>query len=163
MRRLLMTGGSLLAAVLMFAWSQVDSLPMFYVIWLGLGACQSVTLYEPAFAVITRVYGPRFRQAIMVMTFVGGLASTFGIPFAQLLIERIDWRPTLVVLAVINLGVAVLIHCAVRARARRRRRSRSASPGRALPARARSPRRCGCRPSGAWSWPSRATGSPSRR
>ncbi len=108
--RLLMTGGSLLAAVLMFAWSQVHSLVMFYVIWIGLGACQSVTLYEPAFAVITRVYGPRFRQAIMVMTFVGGLASTFGIPFANLLIERIDWRPTLVVLAAINLGVAILIH-----------------------------------------------------
>lgn len=108
--RILMTGGSLLAAVLMFAWSRVESLSMFYVIWLGLGACQSVTLYEPAFAVITRVYGPRFRQAILVMTFLGGLASTFGIPFTQLLIERIDWRPTLIVLAAINLGVAFLIH-----------------------------------------------------
>ena len=108
--RLLMTAGSALAAVLMLAWSQVHSLALFYVIWIGLGACQSVTLYEPAFAVITRVYGPRFRQAIMIMTFVGGLASTFGIPFAQLLIERIDWRPTLVVLAAINLGVALFIH-----------------------------------------------------
>ncbi|MBV8393497.1 MAG: MFS transporter [Alphaproteobacteria bacterium] len=108
--RVLMTGGSLLAAVLMFVWSRTHSLPVLYAVWIGLGACQSVTLYEPAFAVITRVYGPRFRQAIMVMTFVGGLASTFGIPFAQLLIERIDWRPTLVVLAAVNLGVAVLIH-----------------------------------------------------
>ncbi len=108
--RKLMTGGSLLAAILMFVWSHTHSLPVFYVVWLGLGACQSVTLYEPAFAVITRIYGPRYRQAIMVMTFIGGLASTFGIPFAQLLIERIGWRPTLVVLAVINLGVAFFIH-----------------------------------------------------
>jgi len=108
--RMLMTGGSLLAAVLMYAWSQVDSLAMFYVIWLGLGACQSVTLYEPAFAVITRVYGPRYRQAILVMTFLGGLASTFGIPFTQLLIERLSWRPALVVLAAICLGVAFFIH-----------------------------------------------------
>jgi MFS family permease len=108
--RKLMTGGSLLAAIMMFVWSRTQSLPVFYLVWLGLGACQSVTLYEPAFAVITRVYGPRFRQAIMVMTFVGGLASTFGIPFAQLLIDRIDWRPTLVVLAAINLGVALFIH-----------------------------------------------------
>jgi predicted MFS family arabinose efflux permease len=83
---------------------------MFYVIWLGLGACQAVTLYEPAFAVITRVYGPRFRQAILVMTFLGGLASTFGIPFTQLLIERFSWRPALMVLAAIILGVAFLIH-----------------------------------------------------
>lgn len=108
--RMLMTGGSLLAAVLMYAWSQVDSLWMFYVIWLGLGACQSVTLYEPAFAVITRVYGPRYRQAILVMTFLGGLASTFGIPFTQLLIERIGWRPALVVLAAVCLCVAFFIH-----------------------------------------------------
>jgi len=108
--RLLMTGGSLLAGLLLFAWSQVHSIAMFYVIWLGLGACQAVTLYEPAFAVITRVYGPRYRQAILVMTFLGGLASTFGIPFTQLLIERFSWRPALMVLAAIILGVAFLIH-----------------------------------------------------
>src|SRR5713101_9755115 len=42
--RLLMTGGSALAAVLMLAWSQVHSLALFYVIWIWLGACHSVTL-----------------------------------------------------------------------------------------------------------------------
>jgi MFS family permease len=108
--RLLMTGGSLFAAALLLVWSKVDSLPLFYALWIGLGACQAVILYEPAFAVITRVYGPRYKQAILLMTFLGGLASTFGIPFAQLLIERIGWRPTLEVLAAINLGVGLLIH-----------------------------------------------------
>jgi MFS family permease len=108
--RLLMTGGSLLAAVLLMVWSRVESLPVFYAMWIGLGACQAVILYEPAFAVITRVYGPRYKQAILLMTFLGGLASTFGIPLTQLLIERIGWRPALEVLAAINLGVAFLIH-----------------------------------------------------
>ncbi len=83
---------------------------MLYVVWLGLGACQSVTLYEPAFAVITRVYGPRYKQGILLMTFLGALASTFGIPFAQFLIERIGWRPALEVMAVVILGVAFFIH-----------------------------------------------------
>ena len=100
--RMLMTGGSLLAAALMLVWSRVDSLPVFYAMWIGLGACQAVLLYEPAFAVITRVYGPRYKQAILLMTFLGGLASTFGIPFTQFLIERIGWRPSLEVLAAIN-------------------------------------------------------------
>lgn len=108
--RLLMTGGSLLAAVLLFMWSQIHTIEMFYVMWIGLGACQSVTLYEPAFAVITRVFGPRYKQGIMLMTFLGGLASTFGIPFAQFLIERIGWRPALEVMAVVILGVAFFIH-----------------------------------------------------
>lgn len=108
--RLLMTGGSLLAAILIMVWSRVESLTTFYLLWIGLGACQAVILYEPAFAVITRVYGPRYKQAILLMTFLGGLASTFGIPFAQLLIERIGWRPALEVMAAVNLGVAFLIH-----------------------------------------------------
>jgi MFS family permease len=107
---MLMTGGSVLAAILLFVWSQIHTLPMLYVVWLGLGACQSVTLYEPAFAVITRVYGPRYKQGILLMTFLGALASTFGIPFAQFLIERIDWRPALEVMAVVILGVGFFIH-----------------------------------------------------
>ncbi|TAJ43011.1 MAG: MFS transporter [Reyranella sp.] len=106
--RKLMTGGSLLAAVLLLVWARVDSLPVFYTLWIGLGVSQAVILYEPAFAVITRVYGPRYKQAILLMTFLGGLASTFGIPFAQLLIERIGWRPTLEVMAAINFGVALM-------------------------------------------------------
>lgn len=108
--RALMTGGSVLAAALLALWSTVQSLPVFYALWIGLGACQSVILYEPAFAVITRVYGPRYRQAILLMTFIGGLASTFGIPFGQFLIDRIDWRSTLLVMAAINLAVGLLIH-----------------------------------------------------
>ena len=106
--RKLMTGGSLGAAALLLVWSRVDTLPLFYVVWIGLGICQAVILYEPAFAVITRVYGPRYKQAILLMTFLGGLASTFGIPFAQLLIERIGWRPTLEVMAAVNLVVALM-------------------------------------------------------
>lgn len=107
--RMLMTGGSLFAAALLLVWSRVDSLPLFYALWIGLGVCQAVILYEPAFAVITRVYGPRYKQAILLMTFLGGLASTFGIPFTLLLVEWIGWRPTLEVLAAIMLGVG-LVH-----------------------------------------------------
>ncbi len=106
--RKLMTGGAALAAVLLSVWARVDSVPLFYALWIGLGVCQAVILYEPAFAVITRVYGPRYKQAILLMTFLGGLASTFGIPFGQLLIERIGWRPTLDVLAAIMLGIAAM-------------------------------------------------------
>jgi len=56
------------------------------------------------------VFGPRYKQAILIMTFLGGLASTFGIPFAQLLIERIEWRATLLVMAAVILAVGILIH-----------------------------------------------------
>ena len=106
--RKLMTGGSLLAAVLLMVWSRVESLPVFYALLIGLGAAQAVILYEPGFAVITRVYGPRYKQAILLMTFLGGLASTFGIPFTQFLVERVGWRASLEVLAAINVVVALM-------------------------------------------------------
>jgi MFS family permease len=106
--RKLMTGGSLAAAALLVVWSRIDSLPLFYAMWIGLGICQAVLLYEPAFAVITRVYGPRYKQAILLITFLGGLASTFGIPFTQFLIEHVGWRTSLDVLAAINVAVALM-------------------------------------------------------
>ena len=45
--RKLMTGGSLVAAAALLVWSKTNSLVAFYALWIVLGACQSVTLYEP--------------------------------------------------------------------------------------------------------------------
>lgn len=55
--RTLMTGGSLLAAVMMFIWSRTHSLPAFYGIWIGLGASQSVTLSLSSHAFTVRAFG----------------------------------------------------------------------------------------------------------
>ena len=41
--RALMTGGSVLATVLLLAWSRVESLAAFYAIWAGLGALSSTS------------------------------------------------------------------------------------------------------------------------
>src|SRR5690606_9753672 len=96
--RRLMTAGSLLGALLLTAWSQVDSLFLFYGIWLGIGAALAATLYEPVFAVLTRRFPQTFRTRITVLTLVGGLASTAFIPLTQLLIEQFGWRSALLVL-----------------------------------------------------------------
>ncbi len=111
--RLVMTGGSLLAALLLALWSQVQSLPLFMVLWIGLGATMSAILYEPGFAVLTFRLGPLARRAITFMTLVGGLASTVFIPLTHLLIEAFGWRGALLVLAAVNLGVCALIHALV--------------------------------------------------
>src|ERR1043165_3722318 len=56
--RKLMTGGSLAAAALMVVWSRIDSLPLFYAMWIRLGARPAVLLFEPGLAVITRASRP---------------------------------------------------------------------------------------------------------
>lgn len=101
--KVIMAGGSLLAGVFFFMWSQVGSLLGFYLLIAGLGALQAATLYEPAFAVIVRRVGAaRARSGITAITLWGGFASTVFIPLVQLLLDLWGWRDALLVLAAIN-------------------------------------------------------------
>jgi predicted MFS family arabinose efflux permease len=102
--RLVMAAGSVLAGVLLLAWSQASSLLVFYICATGVGALQAATLYEPAFAVVARRAGTgHARAGITALTLWGGFASTVFIPLVQLLLDRHGWRDTLIVLGAINL------------------------------------------------------------
>ncbi|MBA2276559.1 MAG: MFS transporter [Chloroflexia bacterium] len=101
--RALMTSGSTLGALLVLAWAAVDSVPLFYLVWAGIGLAMAAVLYEPAFAVVAVWFperGARSR-ALTVLTFVGGFASVIFIPLASWLIGQLGWRSALVVLATI--------------------------------------------------------------
>lgn len=108
--RAIMTGGSVLAALLLALWSRVESYSLFVLIWIGLGTCMSAVLYEPGFAILARRLGSLARRGITVMTLVGGFASTVFIPLTHLLIDSLGWRSALLVLAALNLGVCAAIH-----------------------------------------------------
>jgi predicted MFS family arabinose efflux permease len=111
--RLVMTAGSVGAALLFAAWSRVESYPVFVAIWIGLGICLAATLYEPGFAVLTRRLGPLSRRGITAMTFLGGFASTVFIPLTHLFIAWLGWRDALLALAAFNLFVCAAIHLLV--------------------------------------------------
>lgn len=100
--RALMTGGSLLGASLLALWPLIGSLWVFYALWAALGLSMAATLYDPAFAVMTRTFPQDYRRAITAVTLVGGLASTAFIPLTQFLIERLGWHQSLYVLAGFN-------------------------------------------------------------
>ena len=108
--RAVMTGGSVLAAILMVLWSRVESYPAFILIWAAMGMSMSSVFYEPGFAVLVRRLGFLARRGITFMTLVGGFASTVFIPLTHLLIEYLGWRSALLVLAGFNLLVCAVIH-----------------------------------------------------
>jgi len=108
--RAVMALGSLVGAVLFAAWSRVDSLALFYAIWLGLGLALAATLYEPVFAVVTRAFPEDYRTRITALTLVGGFASTVFIPLTQLFIDQLGWRGALVALGVCNALIALPVH-----------------------------------------------------
>jgi MFS family permease len=105
-----MTLGSLAGGLLLMAWSQVDTPWAFYSIWMLIGISMAGVLYEPAFAVITGVFGPDARRGITAMTLVGGFASTVFMPLTQGLMTALGWRQTLLVLGAFNLGVCLPVH-----------------------------------------------------
>jgi sugar phosphate permease len=59
--RWLMTAGSVLGAAMLTAWSQVESIVAFYLIWAGLGVSLAMTLYQPVFVVLTRLFAQTYR------------------------------------------------------------------------------------------------------
>jgi MFS family permease len=108
--RVVMTCGSLLAALCLLLHARVTGIAGFYAVWAGLGAAMAAILYSPVFAVVTRRFPDDFRRAIIIMTFLGGLASTVFIPFTAWLIANWGWRQALVLLAGFHLLLCAPLH-----------------------------------------------------
>lgn len=108
--RVVMTGGSVLAGVCLLLQGSVTGIVGFYAVWAGLGAAMAATLYAPAFAVVTRRFPLDFRRAIILMTFLGGLASTVFIPLTAWLMALWGWRHAFIALAALHLLVCAPLH-----------------------------------------------------
>ncbi len=111
--RRVMTLGSLVVALGLALHTQVDSLAGYYGVWILLGVGLAGTLYPPAFAVVIRRYPNDFRRAIIVITFLGGLASTVFMPLIAWVMSLLGWRLALWPLAALHLLVCVPIHATV--------------------------------------------------
>ncbi|GIW05969.1 MAG: hypothetical protein KatS3mg060_0774 [Dehalococcoidia bacterium] len=111
--RLLMTAGSIVGSAMVLAWSMVESLPVFYLIWAGIGLAMAATLYEPAFAVIAVWFERRRGQALTVLTFAAGFASTIFLPLSDWLVSVQGWRGALASLAVLLAVSTVPLHALV--------------------------------------------------
>ena len=90
--RAVLTLGPLLGALGFGLWAIASSVAALYAAWALLGAAMAMTLYEPAFTVVTRLYPARFREAVTAITLVGGFASTLCFPAVALLQAQLGWQ-----------------------------------------------------------------------
>ncbi len=111
--RALMTTGSCLAAGLLLAWSQVQSLGALYLVWGGMGLAMAAILYEPAFVAIVQWFPYRRDRALLILTLAGGLASTIFLPITARLLEQFGWRTAIEILAAFLAVTTVPIHALV--------------------------------------------------
>lgn len=108
--RAVMTVGALLAAAGCVIWSQVRTPAALYAGWALLGAAMAMTLYEPAFNVLTKRYPARYRDAITAVTLAGGFASTLSFPAAAALIATLGWRDALLAFAAVMALIVAPLH-----------------------------------------------------
>jgi MFS family permease len=106
----LMTAGTVLAVLITLAWSQVDSLAVFYALFSVAGLAMAANLYEPAFAVAAAWFTRDRAKAVLVVTIFGGLAGPVFIPLTGLLVDELGWRDALLVLAGMLTAICLPVH-----------------------------------------------------
>jgi MFS family permease len=105
-----MTAGSVLAVSAVVGIAVAPSLPVFFAGWALAGVAMAGTLYPPAFAALTRWWGPQRVRALTALTLLAGLASTIFAPSAAALLGALGWRPTYLVLAAVLAVVTIPAH-----------------------------------------------------
>jgi MFS family permease len=108
--RRVMSTGSVLGVGAILAVAAAPTLPWFFAAWILVGLSQSMVLYSPAFAALTRWYGRRRIRALTVLSLVAGLSSTVFAPLTALLVTHLSWRATYVALATVLAVVTVPLH-----------------------------------------------------
>jgi MFS family permease len=113
-----MTFGSLTGAAGLFLLASATHPVLYYAVWMVLGVAMAANLYDSAFATLGRIFGVGARRPITALTLAGGFASTVSWPVTHFLIERVGWRGTYLVYAVLLACVAAPLHALALPRSR---------------------------------------------
>lgn len=111
--RALMVLGALLGGGGVVLWSMASTFWVYVTAWALIGLAMASTLYEPAFATMVATFPRQSRQAIVVITLAGALASTLFLPLSSVLFRAFGWRSGLMLLAVGLVAVVVPLHASL--------------------------------------------------
>jgi MFS family permease len=78
--------------------------------WIILGVGTAMGLYTPAFAALTRLYGPEARGPITGITLFAGFASTISWPLSAFMLAHGGWREACLVWAALNLFICLPVN-----------------------------------------------------
>ncbi|GAA4844553.1 MFS transporter [Pseudonocardia benzenivorans] len=108
--RPVMTVGSVLGVPAVVGIALAPNLPSFFAAWVLAGVAMAGTLYPPAFAALTRWWGPQRVRALTALTLLAGLASTIFAPTAAALLGQLGWRHTYLALAGVLAVITIPAH-----------------------------------------------------
>ena len=105
-----MAGGSLLAALSMALVALSEGPLLFFLGWIIAGLAMAANLYDASFAALSQFAGNRYRQALTVLTLMGGLASTVFWPLSWWIEGLAGWRAAFWVFAALHLLLCLPLH-----------------------------------------------------
>ncbi len=111
--RLILCLGSIAAAVSLALFAVMQNAWQFAVITLVAEFVALAVQYDAGFAALAQTHGREARAHITLVTLIAGFASTVFWPLLQWLLTWMDWRDVYLVLAAMNLMIALPIHFAL--------------------------------------------------
>jgi Major Facilitator Superfamily len=102
--------GSVIAALGLVALGYASHPALYLAVWILLGVAIAMSLYDPAFSTLGRIFGADARRPITVLTLAGGFASTVSWPATQFLIQNVGWSGAYLAYAILLAGVAAPLH-----------------------------------------------------
>ncbi len=108
--RVVMSAGSVVAAVALFLIAHVHSTITLFLAWSVAGVAMAMTMYDAAFATLSQHSGTSYRKALTALTLMGGLASTAFWPASLKGLEWFGWRDTLLCFAALELVLCLPLH-----------------------------------------------------
>jgi MFS family permease len=108
--RRLMTTGSVVYALSLVGLALAHGPVSYLACWALMGIASALALSTPSSIAIVQIAGPRSRQAIALLTIIGGMASSIFWPVTGALDVAVGWRTTLLLYAAIHLFACVPIH-----------------------------------------------------
>ncbi|GEO83752.1 MULTISPECIES: MFS transporter [Alphaproteobacteria] len=102
--------GSIFAAAALALLSKVENGWQFAMVTLMAEFVSIAVQYDAGFAALAQRYGQEARSQITVVTLVAGFASTVFWPLIQWLLTMMTWRDVYLVLAALNLALALPVH-----------------------------------------------------
>jgi len=108
--RLVMSVGSILAGLGLFALAEARGMIGYFAAMIVLEAVATMVLYDAAFAALTQARGAGARRAISQLTLIGGFASTLFWPLTTALLADFDWRGIYRIYAVLQFAVCLPLH-----------------------------------------------------
>lgn len=103
MGSLLMGAGLVIIALAQGPW-------MYFAGWIVVAIGSPLSLYNAAFTSLARISGRNARRAIVLVTLIGGLASSIVWPITAAALNVLDWRSIVLIFAAINILLCAPLH-----------------------------------------------------